>query len=595
MREASGVIATVHDQAEAVVNELFHTPEGRRDPHPLYQRLREIAPVHRSDAVKAWLLTRYDDCRSVLRDPRLQKSYEEAMDARSSRWRARPSLVWRGRTLLELDGSAHARLRRQVNRAFTPRSVEQLRPGVEAVVDELLDAMSESGGGDLMDQLAFPLPVRVIGALLGVPAANLPPFRERVIALTTIFEVGATPEMRDAADGAVLECTDYFNDLIAEKRAHPADDLLSRLATADGTASADDTLNDDELTTLAMLVFIAGFETTTNVIGSGVLALLDHPDQVALLREHPDRCTELADEVLRCCGTVQVLNRYTTEPISFGDVTIPAREQVFAMLGAANRDPVRYADPDRLDLTRTDIHPIAFGVGVHFCIGAALARLEIDVAFRRLVQRFDVIDLAGTRLPHRDRLSLRGPSSVPLTLGRAQPVEASAMRDPGPRPAGDDRAWRAAFRRRLEDTPTPPDDAEVQALSALLGRIPLFAACSPDERTRLASTAYPIAFDEGDVLCLQGAEPTDCYVIIEGEAAVTIDGRKVGVVHADEVVGERGPIEQRLRSATVTATTHVLAYAISRDRLDALLTANPDVATHMRKLLQARYSEASAR
>jgi cytochrome P450 len=579
--------------AEAVVQELFHTPEGRRNPHPLYHRLRELAPVHRSDAVRAWLLTGYDDCRSALRDPRLQKRYEEYMDARSTRWRRRPALVWIGRTLVELDGSAHARLRRQVHRAFTPRTVEGLRPAVEAMVQELLDTMAASGGGDLMDQLAFPLPVRVIGRLLGVPEADLPGFREQILAVTTIFEVGATTEMRDAADAAVLECQDYFTRLIAGKRARPSDDLLSRLVTGEGSSTPDDRLDDEELNTFALLLFMAGFETTTNLIGSGVLALLDHPDQLHLLREHPDRCTGLADELLRHCGTVQVLNRYTTEPITFGEVTIPAGEQVFLLLGAANRDPLRYEDPDRLDLTRADIHPLSLGGGVHFCLGAALARLEIDVAFRRLAERFDLIELQGARLPHRDRLSLHGPASVPLTLGRRGPVAASAAPGTVSRPAGDDRSWRDGLRSRLEKAATAADPVEVRALAALLGRIPLFAACHPTDLARLAATAYPIAFDEGDALCVQGDDSSDCHVVVEGEAAVTVDGEAVGIVRADEVVGERAPIERRPRSATVTATTHMLAYSISRERLDELMLSNPLVAAHMRTVLLERYGDRS--
>ena len=587
MSTPSGVRPEI--EAEAVVGELFHTPGGRRDPYPLNRRLRGLAPVHRSDVVRAWLLTRYDDCRSALRDPRLQKRYEEAMDAQSTRWRRRPALVWTGRTLVELDGSAHARLRRQVHREFTPRTVEGLRPAVEAIVQELLDNMVASGGGDFMEQLAFPLPVRVIGRLLGVPSADLPRFREQILAVTGVFEVSATSEMRDAADAAILECRDYFTRLIADKRARPSDDLLSRLVTEEGSATPDDRLDDEELNTLAVLLFMAGFETTTNLVGSGVLAVLDHPDQLRLLREHPEECTGLADELLRYCGTAQVLNRYTTEPITFGEVTIPAGERVFLLLGAANRDPLRYGDPERLDLTRTDIHPLSLGGGVHFCLGAALARLEIDIVFRRLVERFALIELRGARLPHRDRLSLRGPTSVPLTLGRRGPAAASAAPGPVSRPADDDRSWRAAFCGHLENAATSLDPLEVRALSALLGRIPLFAACRPGELARLAATADSIAFDEGDALCVQGAESSDCYVVVEGAATVTIDGKPVGVVRADEVAGERAPIERRPRSATVTATTHMLTYAISRERLDELLVSRPNLAADMRMRLQARY------
>jgi cytochrome P450 len=557
---------------DAIATQLFRTPEGRRDPFPLYHRLRTLAPVRRSGSVGAWVLTGYDDCRSALRDPRLQKRYEQAMDARSSTWRSRPGQVWRTRTLLELDGAAHARVRRQVSSLFTPRAVESLRPAVEAIVDELLDGMAASGGGDLMDQLAFPLPVRVIGELLGVPPDDVPPFRERVLALTAIFEIGVPPEQRAAADAALAECQRYFSGLIGRKRDRPADDLISRLVTGADAASPADRLDDDELNTLAIVLFMAGFETTTNLIGSGVLALLEHPGQMSLLREHPERCTSLVDELLRHCGTVQIVNRYATEPVTFGEITVPAGDVIFLMIGAANRDPARYADPDRLDLTRADVHPLSFGAGVHFCLGAALARLEIDVAFRRIAARFDVMELEDGTLRQRDRLSLRGPA----------PAGAS-------RPAGDDRFWRDTFRQRLEKAEGGPDPDEVAALSALLAHVPLFASCDPSALVHLASTAYPIAFEAGEVLCAEGDEAFDCYVVVEGEATVALQGSELGVVRADDVVGERGLIEGRPRSATVTAATHMLTYSIARDRLQALLDSDPDVAAHMRAIVRARY------
>ncbi|MGH7899565.1 MAG: cytochrome P450, partial [Candidatus Binatia bacterium] len=192
--------------------------------------------------------------------------------------------MWAGKTLLNLDGPVHTRLRRHVFRSFTRGSVEQLRPTVDKLTDTLLDDLADSGQGDLMERVAFRLPIAVIGELLGVPKQDLPPFRERTLALTAAFEIGVTKEMLDAADTAAGECIAYFNDLIADKRAHPADDLISRLVRDADGAAGDDALTDEEINSLATLVFFAGFETTTNMIGNGILALLDQPEQLDLLR-----------------------------------------------------------------------------------------------------------------------------------------------------------------------------------------------------------------------------------------------------------------------------------------------------------------------
>ena len=576
------------DEAEAVAVDLFRTQKGRSDPYPSYHRLRTLAPVHRSETARAWLLTRYEDCRAVLRDPRFEKRYAETLDARSAKWRERPGLVWSSKTLLNLDGPAHARLRRRVFRWFTRRPVERLRDSIASMVEELLDDFASSGGGDLMERVAFPLPVSVIGEMLGVPRADLAPFREQVLALTTVFEVGAGREARDAADVAALDLGRYFEALIAQKRAHPADDLLTQLTQAADDRDGDG-LTDDEINTMAIVLFAAGFETTTNLIGNGVMALLDQPEQIALLRQRPELFATLPDELLRHGGTVQLLGRFTTEDVPIGDVTIPAGEAVFPLIGAANRDPARYPDPDRLDVTRPDIRPLAFGGGVHHCLGAALALLEIEIVFRRLIDRFDDIALAGCRPPHRDRLTLRGPDSVPVRLGRRPEPEAVEVRLPA-RPADDDAAWRAAYRRRLEDAGAAPSREELALRVALLERVPLFAACAAAELALLAATAYPIAFDPGEILCREGADAPDCYVIAEGEATITIAGKDVATVGADDAVGERGPIEDLPRAATVTAATHMLTYAISRERLRRLMEANPTAAKHMRDLLSERYS-----
>jgi cytochrome P450 len=573
-------------ETESVATSLFRTPEGRSDPYPLYHRLRDLAPVHRSDTARGWLLTRYEDCKASLRDPRFEKRYEQMRDARSKSWRDRPALAWAGKTLLNLDGPIHARLRRRVYGSFTRGSVNQLRTRVEAMTDELLGDLASSRGGELMERFAFRLPISVIGELLGVPKSDLPLFRDRVIALTAAFELGATNEMLDAADVATVECLDYFKELFSAKRAHPADDLLSNLIQPG--KSVEEGLNDEELATFALLLFVAGFETTTNMIGNGVLALLDHPDQLDLLRLRPELCKNLPQELLRQCGTVQLIHRFTTEDVTFGDTVIPAGEAVFPLLGAANRDPARYPNPDRVDLTRTDIRPLAFGGGVHYCLGGALAEMELEIVFRKLVERFDVSELTEVRPLHRDRLALRAPSVVPIRL-EPRPSEIVNRGGLGARPEGDDSSWRSEYRRKSEILPDAWEPEQLADRVAILERIPLFAGCRASDLTLLSATAYPIGFDLGDALCTQGGDAGDCYVITEGEARVTIEGRYVGTAGADDVVGERGPIMDLPRSATVTAQTQMITFAISRDRLHQVMKSNPTAADHMKEVLATRY------
>jgi cytochrome P450 len=576
--------------AEAVVTELFFTPEGRADPYPRYHQLRELAPVFRSEKLQAWLLTRYEDCKSALRDPRFEKHFAESLDTRAPGWRERPGLQWSSRTMLNLDAPEHTRLRRLVVREFTPRTVEMLRPQVEAMVDDLLDAMVEHDVGELMDELAFKLPISVIGMLLGVPAEDRPQFRELTQRLTAVFELGATRDMLDAADAAVLECNAYFDKLIAERRAEPRDDLLSRLIAEDATtgieAGETDHLTNEELNTLSALLFLAGFETTTNLIGNGMISLLSQPDQMEALRSQPELCANVADELLRHDGTVQLTSRFATTDVAFGDVTVPAGEAVFIVLGAANRDPERYPEPDRVDFTRTKVQPLAFGGGVHLCLGAPLARLEIEIVFRKLAERFDAIELSGDLPPHRDRLTLRAPTAVPLKLrtpgAQSQPLPA--------RPAGDDTQWRADYRRHMDAQKAALDPRERKARIALLQRVPFFRHCSGPDVAALAATAYPISFDPGEQLCVEGNVAPDLYVIAAGEADVVIGGEVVGDVGADDVVGERGVVLDERRAATVTATSHMITYAISRELLQQVLDRSPDVLAAMQDDVRRRYS-----
>ena len=408
--------------------------------------------------------------------------------------------------------------------------------------------------------------------------------------------------------------------MIEAKRARPGSDLLTRLVSA---PDGDDGLTAEEVGTLALLLFAAGFETTTNLIGNATVGLLAQPEQMDVLRSRPELFATLPDELLRYDGTVQITARLAAEPVELDGVVIAAGDPVFPLLGAANRDPARFVDPDRLDVTRSDVRPLTFGGGLHFCLGAALARVETEIVFRKLLERFATIELAG-EAPFRDRLTLRGPAQVPVTVveaarhgGAAVPgtslggVADGPVAGPPPvrrapsiahrrddtgamaaRPLGgaDESGWRAEFRARLEARP-PASAGELASVAALLSRVPLFGGCTVDELEDVAATAYPLAFDAGEMLCAEGAASPECYVIAEGTASVVIDGTQVATVGADDVVGERGPLLDAPRTATVTALSHMITYSISRDRLRRLMQESPAALAGMDAALRRRFGD----
>ncbi len=601
--------------AEAVFTTLFFTAEGRANPYPLYHQLRHIAPVHRAK-LGMWVLSRYDDCWAAMRDPRLGKDYARQLEQRfGPDWGRHPSLAAGEHSMLNTSGPEHTRLRKLVTKSFTPRRIENLKPSIERVVNQLLEPVAAAGGGNLLEAVGFPLPVTIIGEMLGVPEADRPQFRELVRDLVAIFELQATPAQLACADAAQLTIDAYFLRLIQEKRRRPGDDLLSALTQADGSG---DRLSDEELVVLAGLLFEAGFETTTNLFGNGLLGLLRHPDQLALLRQDPSLFANLPDELLRYDGTTQLVNRLTEASIEVGGVTIPAGEQVFALLGAGNHDPDRYPNPDQLDVTRTEIQPLTFGGGVHFCLGAALARAEIEITFRTLVQRFAHLELSGDAPCFQDRLTLRGlnalnvscratsgarPSvtaatttaaSMPATPTATTPHAARGLR-PGGSEAGADLRWRAELRQRIETDPARQDSVPVRtgarlaATVGLLRRNSIFERCTTQELEQLAATAYPMSFEPGDLLCTEGGESPECYIIEEGQAVVTIGRKGIATLGEHDVVGERGVLLDTVRAATVTAMTHMITYAISRERLRALVAGNAPARQWMLEEMRRRY------
>ena len=394
-------------EPDALLLELIATPEGRADPYPRYAALREKAPVHRS-AFGIWTLTDYEDCQLLLRHPGVGKDFSSAINSlglsdadREAQDRFRNDRS----NMLVTDPPDHTRLRGLVTRAFTPRTVEKLRPRIVALVDELLDGFDEGGEVEVMDALAFPLPVTVIGDMLGVPVEDRPLLRPLVRSVTAILELAVSPEALAEAGEADAKLGAYFAQLVADRRSNPQDDLLTKLIEAEDKG---DQLTEHELISTVILLFAAGFETTTHLIGNGLLALLRNPGELARLRSDRALIRSAVEELLRYDSPVQIAARTNYEDLSLGGTTIPSGSLVLAMLGAANRDPARFRDPDRLDVGRDEGAPMSFGGGIHFCLGAALARLEGQIVLDRLLDRFATMELVGGPPTVRDSLTLRG-------------------------------------------------------------------------------------------------------------------------------------------------------------------------------------------
>jgi cytochrome P450 len=381
--------------------------------HAKYAELAATAPIHRTvlpSGQTAWLITGYDETRQALHDPRLIKSEETLVNTGGGRLPPE-TFAAMNRHMLNSNPPDHARLRRLVTAAFTRRRIEQLAPRIQQITDELLDAMATEAQVELIDSFACPLPITVICELLGIPAERQAEFHDwSSIVVTGVL---AGPDVLAEAATAMV---DYLRKLIDAKRAAPADDLLSALvAVRDGQ----DQLSEDELTSMAFLILVAGHETTVHLVGNGVLALLTHPEQLALLRAQPHRLPNAIEELLRFDGALQAATpRFTAEPIDLGGVTIPAGELVIPGLLAANRHPVCTAQPDQLDITRTDNPHLAFGHGIHHCLGAPLARLEGRIALGTLLARFPQLRLAVPveQLIRRPGVLLNGLATLPVIL-----------------------------------------------------------------------------------------------------------------------------------------------------------------------------------
>lgn len=392
-------------------------PQLRVDPHPYYRRLREKDPFHRSLPADGWILTRYADVQEVLGDRSF--SSDERNLRRWRRMRARhlragiPDPYEEQRaSMLRLDPPDHTRLRNLVSKAFTPRAVDRMRPVVEKYVEELLGRLDGRRELELIGDFAAPLPVSVIAEMLGVPVADRERFRHwSDEAVRTLGDNTLDDQRRALA--AMDELGEYLEAIAEDRRREPREDLISALVRAEEDG---DRLARVELFATCVLLLVAGNETTTKLIGNSIVALLRNPDQLELLRRAPERIPGALEELLRYDGPVQLTSRMVTEDRDFRGHRLRRGQQLVLVLAAANRDPEQFADPDRLDVTRPDVRHLAFGHGLHFCLGAQLARLEGALALEALLTRFPVLRLAGP-IQWGDNTVLRGPRTLPLASG----------------------------------------------------------------------------------------------------------------------------------------------------------------------------------
>lgn len=386
--------------------------ETLANPYPAYHAMRERGRMQRTTAGH-WLATGYDEVSRLLTDQRFGEAAGRGGRIRLSRTtREGPQqLLGRVDTMLSQDPPEHTRLRRLVSKAFTPRSVQKMRPRIQEIVNELLETIEGRGEFDLVAELAWPLPVIVIAEMLGIPREDRERFKRWSDAM--VATLGGDYSALDEARRSNEELVEYVSRVIAERRKEPTDDLISRLVAAEERGQ---TLSEDEMLGTVALLLVAGNETTTHLISSGMLVLLRNPDQVARLRDDPSLLPSAVDELLRYTGPVHTTRRVAKTDVSLGGAEIRCGEVVIGLLAAANRDPDKYPDPDSLDVARNPTDHVAFGDGIHFCLGAALARLEGQVTIGTLLRRFPNLRLLDNEPEWGGTFAIRGVTSLLLAI-----------------------------------------------------------------------------------------------------------------------------------------------------------------------------------
>jgi cytochrome P450 PksS len=388
---------------EVTMNDLI-SQETKRDPHTFFAHLRSTEPIFYVEEMNTWVLTTYEDALLLLKDPRFTKDNRKVAQSDNLAQEVDGGL----RTLLQVDPPDHTRLRSLVSKAFTPRMIEQLRPRIQQIASELLDDVEKRGSMDLIIDFAYPLPITVITEMLGIPATDRQKFRIWTQALVNMQE----ENWEDSREAFFS----YIRALLNEKRVHPGDDLTSRLVQV---KENEDQLNEIELVSMIFLLIVAGHETTVNLLGNGTLTLLQHPDQLQLLRDDPSLIVAAVEELLRYTAPVSLSDeRWANEDIELHGKQIRKGQMVVASLVSANADPHQFHNGDAFDITRRENQHLAFGKGIHFCLGAPLARLEAQIAFPTLLQRLPNLRLASEaeHLTWTHNPMLRGLKSLPVTF-----------------------------------------------------------------------------------------------------------------------------------------------------------------------------------
>lgn len=391
------------------------------NPYPLYAMLRQSSPVFRiplagSAEPGQWLLLRHEDAAHALRDPRFSADRRRAAVLQQNRALLPPEILGEQgglRTMLVMDPPDHTRMRSLVNKAFTPRRVASLRKHIEGIVEELLGSVAGRGTMDVIADLAAPLPAFVIAELLGVPRADYPQFKAWSNDLISLAGGMNRDDALARFRRGLAALLGYLREIISARRREPRDDLISAMIAAQ---EAHDALSDDELLATSNLLLIAGHETTTNLIGNGLLALLRNPTELERLRTEPALLRGAIEEMLRYDSPVQATVRIPIEPVELGGQRIAAGALLVVGIGAANRDPAVFPAPDRFDVGRTDNRHLSFGFGAHFCLGAPLARLEAEIAFQALLERFPDLRPQNRDVTYRPNVVLRGLTALPVAF-----------------------------------------------------------------------------------------------------------------------------------------------------------------------------------
>jgi cytochrome P450 len=391
----------------------FATPAYKANPYSYYEQLRREAPVYKTampNGTEVWVVTRYEDVLDGLKDGRLVKDIRNARG--KTFWEMLGLGAIRGKNMLRTDPPDHARLRSLANEAFQPKYVRELRPRIVEIANHLVDKVQSAGKMEFISDYAFPLPITVISEMLGVPSKDHDRFRKWS---GNLINSGALSSERPRLTPDLAQMVQYVRKVVADHRKHPQDDVVTQLIEAEDKG---DRLSDTEVVSTVVLLLVAGHETTVNLIGTGMLALLLNPEQLEKLRQDRSLLKPAIEELLRYVNPVQMVNRYAAEDVEIAGQKIPRGAHLVLVLGAANHDPSYASEPDRLNLSRDDSKHVAFGQGIHYCLGAPLARLEGEIAFTTIFDRLPNIRLAAPpeSIEWRPAVELRGLSALPVSF-----------------------------------------------------------------------------------------------------------------------------------------------------------------------------------